>query len=692
MLKEVIKRDGRIVEFSPARIESALKKAFVSIEKRDDAQAIKGLLQRIIFCLQQKETSRIHVEEIQDVVEEVLMESGFKKIARAYILYREKRRELREGKEILGVRDDLKLSFNALRVLQKRYLRKDEKGKIVETPSQMFERVARTIAEAEKEYGEDVGKREKIFFELMRNLEFLPNSPTLMNAGTPLGQLSACFVIPIEDSMEGIFRALHHMALIHQSGGGTGFSFSALRPRGDVVQSTGGIASGPVSFMKIFDTATQVIKQGGRRRGANMGILSVHHPDILEFITTKDTPGVLENFNISVAVTDQFMEAVKQDKDYPLVNPRTGKEVRRLKAREVINLISYHAWKNGDPGVVWIDEINRYNPTPHLGRIEATNPCAEQPLLPYESCNLGSINLSRLCKEGKIDWERMEQVVEIAVRFLDDVIEVNKFPIPEVGKMTRANRKIGLGVMGFADLLIKLNIPYNTEEAEKIAGEIMHFIHKIAVRTSAKLAEKRGNFPSFPGSIWNKKGFKYMRNATLTTIAPTGTLSIIAGTTSGIEPLFAIAYTREVMEGSKLLEVNQDFLHIAREKGFYSREIIEEASRTGSLKNIKGIPESVKKLFVTSFDIPPAWHIRIQAAFQKHTDNAVSKTINFPQEATPAEIRESFYLAYKRKCRGLTVYRYGSKKTQVLYRGAPLERDFLRVGPEFTGECRVCEV
>ncbi len=692
MVKEVIKRDGRIADFSPARIENALKKAFVSTQNRSDEQAIRSLLQKIISCLHRKETRRIHVEEIQDVVEEVLMESGFKDIARAYILYREKRRELRECKEILGVRDDLKLSFNALRVLQKRYLRKDEKGKIVETPAQMFERVAGTIAEAEKEYGEDAKKWEETFFEVMRNLEFLPNSPTLMNAGTPLGQLSACFVIPVEDSMQGIFRALHHMALIHQSGGGTGFSFSSLRPQGDVVQSTGGIASGPVSFMKIFDTATQVIKQGGRRRGANMGILSVHHPDILDFITAKDTPGMLENFNISVAATDQFMQAVEEGRDYPLINPRTGREVRKLKAREVINLISYHAWKNGDPGIVWIDEINRYNPTPHLGRIEATNPCAEQPLLPYESCNLGSVNLSRLYREGGIDWERMEQVVEIAVRFLDDVIEVNKFPIPEVEKITRANRKIGLGVMGFADLLIKMNVPYDSEEAEKVAGEIMRFVHKVAVRTSATLAEKRGNFPNFKGSLWERNGFRHIRNATLTTIAPTGTLSIIAGTTSGIEPLFAIAYTREVMEGSRLLEVNQDFLRVAREKGFYSRGIIEEASRTGSLKGIKGIPESIKRLFVTSFDISPAWHIRIQAAFQRHTDNAVSKTINFPQEATSAEIRESFRLAYTLKCRGLTIYRYGSKKTQVLYRGASLERDFLRVGPEFTGECRACEV
>lgn len=694
MIHRVIKRDGRREEFDPSRIERAIEKAIKAVgEKKAKAEVLRA---KVVRLLEEKGKDPVGVEEIQDTVEEVLMKEGLSEVARAYILYRAKRKTLRESKSFLGVKDDLKLSLNAIQILRRRYLLRTEEGKIIETPSEMLERVSRHIAEAEKEFGGDPVKREEEFFTVMKNLKFLPNSPTLMNAGTSLGQLSACFVLPVEDSMEGIFQALKYMAIIHQSGGGTGFSFSRLRPKGDVVKSTGGIASGPVSFMKIFDTATAVIKQGGRRRGANMGILSVHHPDILEFITAKDQEGVLENFNLSVAVTDLFMEAYYKGEEYPLINPRTGKEVRKLSAEEVLDLIAYQAWKRGDPGIVWIDEINRHNPTPELGRIEATNPCGEQPLLPYESCNLGSINLARLVRREEINWEELRNLVHIGVNFLDNVIEVNRYPLPEVRKITLLNRKIGLGVMGFAELLIKLRIPYDSEEAEKLAEKIMKFIREEAIKKSQELAEKRGPFPEFPRSIWKKKGYAPLRNATLTTIAPTGTLSIIAGTTSGIEPLFGLVYRREILEGQDFLEVEEEFLRVAREKGFYTSRILEEVCREGSLQKIKGIPEDIKRIFVTSLDIPPEWHIRIQAAFQKYTDNAVSKTINFPPSATPQKIKEALLLSHKLKCKGITVYRYGSKREQVLYRGnisrARFEPEFkhlfLHQGEE---SCPICE-
>ncbi len=695
MAKEVVKRDGRIVPFDRERIRKAIQKALEATGEGDGMKAHR-ISKKVVEKIKKEGKERLHVEEVQDLVERVLLESGLVEVARAYIIYREKRTFLRESKKILGVVDDLKLGFNAIKILQRRYLLKDEEGKVIETPLQMLERVSRCIAEVEKDYQGEVSFWEEKFFEMMRRMDFLPNSPTLMNAGTRLGQLSACFVIPVEDSISGIFSALKEMALIHQSGGGTGFSFSHLRPKGDVVRSTGGIASGPVSFMKIFDSATQVIKQGGRRRGANMGVLSVHHPDILEFITAKDTPGVLENFNLSVAITDSFMEALKENKEFPLINPRTRKEVRRLRSGEVMDLISFHAWKNGDPGIIWIDEINRHNPTPPLGRIEATNPCGEQPLLPYESCNLGSINLSHMVKEGEIDWEKLRETVRVAVHFLDNVIDANSYPVEAIERMTKGNRKIGLGVMGFADLLIKLKVPYDSEEAEKIARKIMRFIHEEAVKKSVELGRRKGSFPNFEKSVWKRRGLDALRNATLTTIAPTGSISLIAGTTSGIEPLFAISFIREVMEGTQLLEINEEFLRMARKEGFYSRDLMLEVARVGSVREVKGIPEEVKKIFVTSLDIKPEWHVRIQAAFQEFTDNAVSKTINFSPETTPQVIKETFLLAYKLKCKGLTVYRYGSRKEQVLYRGnvprAKLEEEFIKVDSEFFGECRICGV
>ncbi len=513
-----------------------------------------------------------------------------------------------------------------------------------------------------------------------------------MNAGTRLGQLSACFVLPVEDSIEGIFTTLKHMALIHQSGGGTGFSFSKLRPAGDIVGSTKGIASGPVSFMTIYDAATNVIKQGGRRRGANMAILDVTHPDILKFIEVKSREGILTNFNISVAVPDEFMEAVEKDSDYSLVNPRNGKVEEKLRARHVFDLAVANAWRTGDPGLVFIDEINRHNPTPKVGEIQSTNPCGEQPLLPYESCNLGSINLAKMVKDDDLDWEKLRKATRTAVHFLDNVVDANKYPIPEIAETTRANRKIGLGVMGFADVLIQMGIPYNSEKALDMAEKVMRFIGEEATRKSAEIGEKRGSFPNFRGSLWEEKGYGAMRNSTVTTVAPTGTISIIAGCSSGIEPIFAVAFVRNVMEGTKLLEVQPTFERIAREKGFYSRELMLKIAKTGSIQSLEEIPKEVRRVFVTALDISPEWHVKMQGAFQKYVDNAVSKTVNLPPDATVDDVRRIYRLAYKLKCKGITVYRYGSKKEQVLYVGPLLTKqlateEHVSADSEYAGGC-----
>ncbi len=567
------------------------------------------------------------------------------------------------------------ISKNARRVLEKRYLKKDKQGKVVETPEEMLRRVAQAIAAAELNYDPkaEVKAREDEFYQLMANLEFLPNSPTLMNAGRELGQLSACFVIPVNDSMESIFDAVKYTALIHKSGGGTGFSFSNLRPEGDFVKSTSGVASGPVSFMEVFDTTTDVTKQGGTRRGANMGILSVDHPDIMRFITAKDNPRKLTNFNISVAVTTEFMEAVKNDDEYELLSPRTKKVVTKLNAKEVFDKIVDMAWKTGDPGIVFIDRINKDNPTPKLGKIESTNPCGEQPLLPYESCNLGSINLARMLKatDGKfeIDYPKLAKAVRTAVRFLDNVIDVNKFPLPQIEDMTKKSRKIGLGVMGFADMLLMLDIPYNSEEALKVGTEVMRFVHDEADKASAALAEERGIFPAYPGSIYDVPGGAKMRNASCTTIAPTGTLSIIAGCSSGIEPLFALSYTRNILDGAHMVEVNPYFEKVARDGGFYSDEMMKQLAEGARLKDMEKIPDEIKQLFVTAHEITPEWHVRMQAAFQKSTDNAVSKTVNFPHEATREDITNVYRMAYEEGLKGITIYRDRSRDSQVLSTG-----------------------
>jgi len=588
-----------------------------------------------------------------------------------------------ESVALPGRKDTIKLTPNALTVLKRRYFKRDGEGNLVEkTPEEMFHRVARNVASADLLYDSNanVGAVEAEFYQIMADLDFLPNSPTLMNAGRELQQLSACFVLPVEDSMEAIFEAVKQTALIHKSGGGTGFSFSRLRPEGDKVGSTGGVASGPVSFMRAFDTATDVTKQGGTRRGANMGILHVTHPDIMKFITSKASGNTFVNFNISVAITTDFMEKAERGEDYELINPRSGKATGKRNAREVFNKIVEMAWKTGDPGVVFIDRINEANPTPHIGKIESTNPCGEQPLLPFESCNLGSVNLSLMLKKTpdgrlEIDYTRIARVVKTAVHFLDNVIDMNHYPIPQIAQMTKANRKIGLGVMGFADMVVQMGIPYNSEEALKIGETVMSFISQRANEASVELAKLRGVFPNFTGSVYDRPGGLRVRNATRTTIAPTGTLSIIAAVSSGIEPLFALVYERHILDNERFLEVNPFLEEIVKNGGFYSSELIEELAKGKCLEDIKGVPDKVKKTFVTAHDITPEWHVRMQAAFQKFTDNAVSKTVNFPHDATQDDVAKVYNLAHKLGLKGITIYRDRSKDQQVLTVGRASPED-----------------
>ncbi|MEM3577297.1 MAG: vitamin B12-dependent ribonucleotide reductase [Candidatus Bathyarchaeia archaeon] len=686
-ITKIRKRDGTLADFDPDRIKDAVHKAFIAVELGNGEKA-ETITKEVVKILEERFREKVpSVEDAQDTVIEVLRKGGYERVAEEYKAYREKKDEIRSLRQTLGIPEP-KLTVNALEVLNRRYLLKDETERIVETPHQMFMRVAKAIARVDKGYGENPDESEKTFYEMMARLEFIPNSPTLFNAGTELGQLSACFVLPVEDSLESIFTAVKNMALIEKSGGGVGFDFSKLRPNGDIVRSTKGVASGPVSFMRVFDTATEVIKAGGKRRGAMMGILRVDHPDIIEFITSKQKPGFLSNFNISVAVMDEFMSVVENDEEYWLVNPRNGEKVKRLKAKSVWNLMTESAWASGDPGVIFIDEIDRHNPTPEVGKIEATNPCGEQPLLPYESCNLGSINLSRMVVDGKVDWDKLRETVRNAVHFLDNVIDANRYPLKEIEAITRANRKIGLGVMGFADMLIKLGIRYDSEEALQLAERLMGFIDEEAHKKSMEIAEERGSFPNFEKSIWKDK-YKAMRNATVTTIAPTGSISIIAGCSSGIEPIFAISFIRNVLGGTRLFETNPLFELVAKEKGFYSAKLLEEIAKTGSVQKIDGVPEDVKRIFVTALDIAPEWHVKMQAAFQKYTDNAVSKTVNMPTNATVEDVKRVYELAWKLKCKGITVFRYGSKPEQVLYIGEveAKEAKFVTAESEYAGGC-----
>jgi len=686
-IAKIRKRDGRIVDFDPNRIKDAIHRAFIAVELGDGEKA-ESMTREVVRLLESKFTEQIpSVEDAQDLVVKVLTKNGYEKVAQEYEAYRLKKTEIRALRETFGI-EAPKLTVNALEVLRQRYLLKDQNGQITETPAQLFMRIAGAVAEAERVHGRDPKQAKEVFNQMMARLEFVPNSPTLFNAGTPLGQLSACFVLPVEDSLEGIFTSVKNTAIIEKSGGGVGFDFSRLRPKGDIVQSTKGVASGPVSFMRVFDTATEIIKAGGKRRGAMMAILRVDHPDVLEFVTSKRASGFLSNFNISVAATDEFMKAVDEDGEYWLVNPRSKEKTGRLLARDVWNLMAKSAWESGDPGVVFVDEINRHNPTPQIGRIESTNPCGEQPLLPYESCNLGSINVSMMIEDGKVNWDRLRETVRNVVQFLDDVVDVNRYPLPETDAITRANRKIGLGIMGFADLLIKLGIPYDSEEALQFGERLMKFIEEESHKKSVELGEERGSFPNFDGSIWKDK-YRSMRNATVTTIAPTGSISIIAGCSSGIEPLFAISFIRNVLSGTRLFETNPLFEMMAKERGFYSAKLLEEIAKTGSVQHIDGVPDDVKKLFVTALDIEPEWHVRMQAVFQKFTDNAVSKTVNLPANATVEDVGRIYDLAWKLKCKGVTVFRYGSKPEQVLYIGQVKSKEgtFISAESEYSGGC-----
>ena len=648
------------------------------------------------------------VEDIQDITEKTLIEHGHTRTAKCFILYRQKRAETRKAKAALGVEDDIKLPLNSLSLLAGRYLLRNKDRKIIETPDQMFRRVAKNIAICDKLYdvNAEIEKIEEEFYQIMKNLEFIPNAPTLYNAGTDIGQLSGCFVLPVEDSIEGIYEALKNQAIVQKSGGGTGFSFSRLRPKGDFVKSTGGVASGPISFMRIFNSSTNEVKQGGKRRGANLGVLRVDHPDILDFIVAKEREGTLDNFNLSVAITDKFMKAVLNNEEYELISPKNGSVVIKLNARVVWNLVATMAWKTGDPGILFIDRINNSNSNPisYLGPIESTNPCGEQPLYSYDSCNLGSINLIKMLKDADgittIDWDKLRDTVRKAIHFLDNVIDANKYPIIEIELMTRKVRRIGLGVMGFADMLILLGIPYNSENALKTAESLMKFITGEARKASEELAMTRGSFPEFEKSVWKKLGYKCMRNSTLTTIAPTGEISIIAGCSMGIEPLFSVVYMRTSESlGTTMIEINPLFERIAIREEIYSDELIEKISKSTSIQHVQEIPEHIRKIFVTAHDISSEWHVRMQAVFQKYTDNAVSKTVNFPNSATPNHVEEVYLLAYRMGCKGVTVFRDGSRSTQVLTTvkkveevSQPIFTDPLVVSDGYNGGCSHCSI
>jgi ribonucleoside-diphosphate reductase alpha chain len=684
---KVRRRDGTMVPFDIVRIEFAIARAAREVANDDPdmpvtvARAVADALGRRVAP----------VERIQDLVEARLGEAGLDDVARAYIIYRQRHAELRAAKELLGVRDELKLSLAAVTVLRERYLLRDEHGRPVESTGEMMDRTANFIAAAEDGYRRGSSAQwAQRFSALMRRLELLPNSPTLMNAGTDLGLLAGCFVLPVEDSLRSIFATLGQAAEIQRTGGGTGYTFSHLRPAGDRVASTGGTASGPLSFLRLYDTAAGVVAMGGRRRGACMAVLDASHPDIYEFVTAKaDSPRELNQFNLSVAVTDAFMRAVERNGTHRLVNPRTGKTVERVSAVELFTAICEAAHACGDPGLVFLDTINRANPVPSAGRIEATNPCGEVPLLPYESCNLGSINLARMISNAHVDWNRLEEVAGVAVRFLDDVIDVSRYPFPELGEATRAGRKIGLGVMGLAEMLASLGIPYDSQEGVRLAGQVMRCIQQAAHAASARLAEDRGPFPAFADSRFADSTPR--RHAQVTSVAPTGTISLIAGTTAGIEPMFAIAFTRAIV-GRHLLEVNPCFDRLARDRGLYSDELVAEIAQRGGVRGYPHLPAEVRAAFPTASEIAPEWHLRMQAAVQRHVDAAVSKTINLPATATADDIRAIYLAAWKAKVKGITVFRYGCREGQVLTFAAP-EPAIPQAGSDFSGGCvgHVCE-
>ncbi len=671
---KVMKRDGRIVDFNFDKLVDSIFKAAESVGGKDREKAVELAKEVVTKIETESKDSAPKVEEIQNAVEKILIERGHAKTAKAYILHYHRKIEEHHRKTlIMGARNEegnLFFSPQALKILERRYLLKDENGILMETPQQMLQRVAKNIAQADLLYKateKEALEIEQEFYHSLAELRFLPNSPTLMNAGTKTQQLSSCFVLPIDDSMEGIFGTLKDAALIHQRGSGTGFSFSRLRPRGDKVKSHLHVASGPVAFMGVYDAALEVIKQGGIRPGANMAVLRVDHPDIIRFIESKRDKKSLKNFNISVAVTDRFMRAVEEDREYFIRNPRTEKYVGKLRARDVFAMITQNAWKTGDPGLIFIDEINRKHPAKHLGEIETTNQCGEAPLLPYEGCALGSINLLKFIDEEKKDlcWEELRRTVKTAVHFLDNVIDMNSYPKKRIEEQTKKTRKFGLGVMGLADALCCLHIKYDSEEGLKFADKLMDFIYEETYQASAELARLRGACPAWEGSE-HQKANRVIRNMTCLSLAPTGTISLLADVSAGCEPLFAISYLRNVLGDTDLIYLNKHFERMAKERGFYSPELIHKIAKAGSIQGFKEIPKDIREVFVTAQDISPEWHIKMQSTLQKHVDNSISKTINFSWTAAIRNVEEAYLLAWKAKCKGITIYRDGSYEDQVI--------------------------
>ncbi|MBI2668564.1 adenosylcobalamin-dependent ribonucleoside-diphosphate reductase [Candidatus Woesearchaeota archaeon] len=674
VLKSVIKRDGRVVNFDIQKITDAIFKAAESVGGKDQELAAK-LAQEVIQLLGQQYPNKTPtVENVQDLVEKTLIEHGHAKTAKAYILYRYRKGEERKQRTfILGEKhssENLHFPNEALSILERRYLLKDKNGNLSETPQQMLLRVAKHIANADAFYeaaDDEIQKTSQQFYDLMADLQFLPNSPTLKNAGTDVNQLNACFVLPIDDTMESIFGTLKSAALIHQRGAGTGFSFSRLRPKGDPVKDNVGVAAGPVGFLRVYDKALEAIKQGGVRPGANMAVLRVDHPDIIRFVESKRDKQSLKNFNISVAITDNFMKAVEEDREYYLINPRTQKRCGKLQAKDISSIIVQNAWKTGDPGLVFIDEINRKHPAKHLGEIETTNQCGEAPLLPYEGCVLGSLNLNKFydTEDEDVGWEKLKQAVQAAVHFLDNVIDMNSYPSLEIELHTKNTRKFGLGIMGFADLLIRLKLKYNSDEALEFADRLMSFIKEAAYEKSMELAKQRGPCPSWKGSDHHKSGRK-MRNMACLSIAPTGTISILGNASPGCEPLFALSYQKTVLGQNEIVYLNKEFEKLAHERGFYSPELIRKIARIGNCQEFKEVPKDIRDLFVTAADISPEWHVKMQATLQKHVDNSISKTINFPHTASIKDVEDAYLLAWKSKCKGITIYRDGSYEDQVI--------------------------
>lgn len=672
-IKSIIKRDGRIVDFDLKKIEDAIFQAAESVGGKDRNLA-NSLAVKVLESLQKKFKDKPTVDNVQDLVEKTLIEEGHARTAKAFILFRHQKDQEREQRAlIIGKENEdanLEFSNEALKVLERRYLIRNPEGQVIETPKGMLQRVAKNIALADKYYGaskEEVKKTEEEFYSLMSELKFLPNSPTLMNAATITQQLSSCFVLPVEDNISGIFGALKDAALIHQRGSGTGFSFSRLRTKGDFVRSNAGVAAGPVAFMKVYDKALEAIKQGGIRPGANMAVLRVDHPDIIRFIEAKRGAGRLKNFNLSVAVTDRFMKAVEEDREYYLTNPKSEKYVGRMKARDVFAMITQNAWKTGDPGLLFIDEINRKHPGKHLGEIETTNQCGEAPLLPYEGIVLGSLNLNKFidAEKNDVNWVELEKAIRTAVHFLDNVIDMNSYPTKKIEEQTKNTRKFGLGMMGFADILSKLKIKYDSELALEFADKLMHFIKTTTYQMSSELAEHRGACPAWKDSDHHKSERK-MRNMTCLSISPTGTISILADASSGCEPFFAISFHKSVMGDTNLVYLNKTFEKISKEQGFYSAELISKIAREGNIQNCKEIPKEVRDIFVTAQDIDPEWHIKMQATLQKHVDNSISKTINFPRDASIKDVENAYLSAWKAKCKGITIYCDGSYEDQVI--------------------------